>query len=152
VVAPRRCSPACRSAKRGRGSDANPRPRDVITATIASSAVEGKRRHRRSRSASGSLRQRHFQGPTAGVDLVVMGEIGEALEDAEQALVPGAAQELHLADAALRAEGTEPRQLVATLRRRADSEGAQRAHQMLRLALASLPRVPTEPDHDPLAR
>jgi hypothetical protein len=30
----------------------------------------------------------HFQGPTAGVDLVVMGKIGKAFEDAEQILVP----------------------------------------------------------------
>src|SRR3984893_7141882 len=42
----------------------------------------------------------HFQGPTAGVDLVVMGEIGEAFEDAEQILVPEARQGLEIADAA----------------------------------------------------
>jgi len=34
-------------------------------------------------------RTEHFQRATAGVDLVVMGEIGEALEDAEQLLIPG---------------------------------------------------------------
>ena len=50
----------------------------------------------------------HFQGPTAGVDLVVMGEIGEPFEDAEQVLVPEAAQDLHIAGAALRAERPEP--------------------------------------------
>src|ERR1700745_3590252 len=80
-----------------------------------------------------------------------MGEIGEAFEDAEQVLVPEAAQDLHIAGAALRAEGSEPRQLVAALRRGARREGAQRADQMLRLALARLPRILTEPDHDPLA-
>ena len=31
----------------------------------------------------------HLQGAAAGVDLVVMGEIGEAFEYAEQLLVPG---------------------------------------------------------------
>jgi hypothetical protein len=30
------------------------------------------------------LRVEHFQGSAAGVDLVVMGEIGEAFENAEQ--------------------------------------------------------------------
>ena len=34
------------------------------------------------------VRIEHFQGPTAGVDLVVMGKIGKAFEDAEQILVP----------------------------------------------------------------
>jgi hypothetical protein len=48
-----------------------------------------------------------------------MGEIGESFEDAEQVLVPEAAQDFYIAGAALRAEGSEPRQLVATLRRRA---------------------------------
>lgn len=38
------------------------------------------------------LRIEHFQGPAAGVDLVVMGEIGELFEDAEQLLVPGRAE------------------------------------------------------------
>src|SRR5438128_987262 len=56
----------------------------------------------------------HFQGPAAGVDLVVMGEIGKPFEDAEQVVVPEAAQDLHIAGAALRAEGSEPRPLVAT--------------------------------------
>src|SRR5882672_9201318 len=59
----------------------------------------------------------HFQGPAAGVDLVVMGKIGEPFEDAEQVLVPGAAPDLHIAGAALRAERPEPRDLVATLAR-----------------------------------
>ena len=93
----------------------------------------------------------HFQGPTAGVDLVVVGEIGEPFEDAEQILVPGAAQDLHIAGAALRAERSEPRQLVATLCGRRYGEGAERAHQMLRLALAGLPRIPAETNTDPLA-
>src|ERR1700730_17252687 len=60
----------------------------------------------------------HLQGSATGVDLVVMGEFGEALEDAEQVVVPRAAQALHIAGAALRAERPEPRQLVAALRRR----------------------------------
>src|ERR1700674_4339733 len=63
------------------------------------------------------VRIEHFQGPTAGIDLVVVGEIGEPFEDAEQVLVPGAAQDLHIAGAALRAERPEPRDLVATLAR-----------------------------------
>jgi hypothetical protein len=65
------------------------------------------------------VRIEHFQGPAAGVDLVVMGEIGEPFEDAEQVLVPGAAQDLHITGAALRAERPEPGELVATLYRRA---------------------------------
>jgi hypothetical protein len=41
-----------------------------------------------------ALRSRveHFQSSAAGVDLIVMGEIGEAFEDAEQFLVPCAAR------------------------------------------------------------
>ena len=65
------------------------------------------------------VRIEHFQGPAAGVDLVVMGEIGEPFEDAEQVLVPEAAQDLHITGAALRAERPEPGELVATLYRRA---------------------------------
>jgi hypothetical protein len=93
----------------------------------------------------------HFQGAAAGVDLVVMGEIGEAFEDAEQLLVPGASPDLHVAGAALRAERPEPRQLVAGLRSRVHGEAAERAHQVLRLALAGLPRVLAEPDARPFA-
>src|SRR3984893_8427586 len=63
------------------------------------------------------VRIEHFQGPTAGVDLVVMGEIGEPFEDTEQVLVPEAAQDLHIANTALRAERPESRGLVATLAR-----------------------------------
>ena len=37
----------------------------------------------------------HFKRAAAGVDLVIMGEIGKALEDAEQLLVPGAAGSSH---------------------------------------------------------
>src|SRR5207249_10223763 len=43
------------------------------------------------------VRIEHFQGSATGVDLVVMGEIGEPFEDAEQVLVPGAAEDLHIA-------------------------------------------------------
>jgi hypothetical protein len=46
----------------------------------------------------------HFQGSAAPVDLVVMGEIGEAFENAEQFLVPRASPDLHIAGAALRTE------------------------------------------------
>src|SRR5215467_6950476 len=46
----------------------------------------------------------HFQGAAAGVDLVVMGKIGETLKDAEQLLVPGAAPGLDVAGATLRTE------------------------------------------------
>src|SRR5215831_20330487 len=46
----------------------------------------------------------HFQGPAAGVDLVIMGEVGEPFEDAEQLLVPGSTPDLEVAGAALRAE------------------------------------------------
>ena len=42
------------------------------------------------------VRIEHFQGPTAGVDLVVMGEIREPFEDAKQVLVPEAALDLHI--------------------------------------------------------
>jgi hypothetical protein len=88
----------------------------------------------------------HFKRAAAGVDLVIMGEIGEALEDAEQVLVPGAAQDLHIAGPALRTERPEPGEFVATLRGRCYREAAERAHQMQRLALAGLPRVLAEPD------
>jgi hypothetical protein len=57
----------------------------------------------------------HFLGSAAGVDLVVMGEIGKAFEYAEQILVPRASPDLHIAGAALRTERPEPRELVATL-------------------------------------
>src|SRR5207245_1758917 len=83
----------------------------------------------------------HFQGAAAGIDLVVVGEIREPFEDAEQILVPGAAPNLHVAGTVLRAERPEPRQLIATLRRGLHSESAQRAYQMKRLALTRLPRI-----------
>jgi hypothetical protein len=57
----------------------------------------------------------HFQGSAAGVDLVVMREIGEAFKDAEQLFVPLPSPDLHIAGAALRTEQPEPRQLVAGL-------------------------------------
>ena len=90
----------------------------------------------------------HFKRAAAGVDLVIMGEIGEALEDAEQVLVPGAAQDLHIARPARRAEWPELRKVVATLNGEATGGGA---HQMKCLALAGLPRVLAEPDADPVA-
>src|SRR6187397_1857932 len=78
-----------------------------------------------------------------------MGELGEALEDAEQLLVPHAAPDLHIADAALRAERPEARQLVATLQGRRSGKAAERAHEVLRLARAGLPRILTKTDADP---
>ena len=57
----------------------------------------------------------HLQGSAAGVDLVIMSEIREPFEDPEQVLVPGTVQDLYVAAAALRAERSEPRELVATL-------------------------------------
>jgi hypothetical protein len=39
----------------------------------------------------------HFQGSAAGIDLVVMGKIGEAFEDAEQLFVPRASPDLQIA-------------------------------------------------------
>jgi hypothetical protein len=60
----------------------------------------------------GSAQMTDTQGSAGYIDLVVMGEIGEPLEDAEQVLVPEAAQDLQIAGAALRAE---PGELVATL-------------------------------------
>jgi hypothetical protein len=53
----------------------------------------------------------HFQGAAAGVDLVIVRQIGEPFEDAEQLLVPGASPDLYVAGAALRTERPEPRQL-----------------------------------------
>src|ERR1700736_3220072 len=97
------------------------------------------------------VRIEHLQGSATGVDLVVMGEFGEAFEDAKQIVVPRAAQDLHIAGAALRAERPEPRQLVAALRRRLYGKAAERAHQMLRLALPGLPWILAEPDLDALA-
>ena len=41
-----------------------------------------------------------------------MGEFGEAFEDAEQVRFPRATQDLHIASATLRAEWTEPHQLI----------------------------------------
>jgi hypothetical protein len=72
------------------------------------------------------LRVEHFQDSAPGADLVVMGEIGEAFENAEQLLVPGVAPDLHIAGAALRAERPKARQLVATLRSRRCGEAVER--------------------------
>ena len=97
------------------------------------------------------IRIEHLQGSAAGVDLVVMGEIGEPFEDAEQVFVPGAAPDLHIAGATLRAERAEPRQLVATLGCRRHGEGTEHTHQVQRLALAGLPWILAEPGVDALA-
>src|SRR5690242_16156626 len=60
-------------------------------------------------------------------------------------------QDLHIAGIALCAERSEPRDLVATLRSRNHCEAAEGAHQVKRLALASLPRILAEPDANPIA-
>ena len=57
----------------------------------------------------------HFQGAAAGIDFVVMGEIGEAFEGAERRLVRGPSSDLHIAGTALRTERPEPRDFVAAL-------------------------------------
>src|SRR5712671_114913 len=80
-----------------------------------------------------------------------MGEIGEPFEDAKEVLVPGTAEDLHVAGAALRTERPEPRELVATLGSRHHGEAAERAHEVKRLALTGLPRILAEPDADPIA-
>jgi hypothetical protein len=59
------------------------------------------------------VRIKHFQGSAAAIDLVVMSEIREAFEDADQVLVPAATLDLDVAGAALRTEGPKPCQLVA---------------------------------------
>jgi hypothetical protein len=46
----------------------------------------------------------HLEGSAAGIDLVVIGVIGELCEDAEQVLIPGASQDLLIAGAAVRTE------------------------------------------------
>src|SRR5437588_6977582 len=76
-----------------------------------------------------------------------MGEIGEAFEDAEQFLVPGPAQDLHVARPARRAEWPEPRKVVATLRGWRNGEAAPDEVP----GSAGLPRVLAEPDADPVA-
>src|SRR6266446_5124801 len=93
----------------------------------------------------------HLQGSATGVDLIVMGELGEAFEDAEQILVPRAAPDPHIAGAALRTERPEPRELVAALCRRGYGRATHCAHQVECLALAGLPRILAETDMDPLA-
>jgi hypothetical protein len=75
---------------------------------------------------------------------------GKPSRIAEQFLVPGPAQDLHIARPARRAEWPEPRKVVATLRGWRNGEAAD-ARQMKCLALAGLPRVLAEPDADPVA-
>src|SRR5205814_5204663 len=84
-------------------------------------------------------------------DVVVMGDLGKAFEGPEQLLVPRASPDLDVAGAALRAERPEAGELVAALRSRGHGEAVERAHQVMRLALAGLPRVLAEPDAHPLA-
>src|SRR6516164_2731958 len=94
---------------------------------------------------------KHLQGSAAGVDLIIMGEIREPFENAKQVFVPGAAQDLHVAGAALRTKRPEPRELVTTLRARCHGEATERPDQMLCLALTGLPRILAKPDADSLA-
>jgi hypothetical protein len=65
-----------------------------------------------------SLGIEHFQGSAAGIDLVVIGEIGKPFENAEQPLVPEAGPDFHIAGPALRPDRPKTRNLVAALRRR----------------------------------
>ena len=76
------------------------------------------------------------------------GELGQPSRTPEQLLVPETAQDLHVAGRALRAERSEPRELVAALCYRPDGEVAQCAHQIQRLALAGSSPILTEPDLD----
>src|SRR5215831_19677876 len=71
------------------------------------------------------VRIEHFQGAAAGVDLVVMGQIGKPFEDAEQVLVPAATPDLDVASAALRTKRPKPCQLVAAFRRRCYGKAAE---------------------------
>ena|SRR6516165_7941458 len=80
-----------------------------------------------------------------------MGKIEEAFENAKQLLVPGPSQNFYIVRTALRAERPKPRQLVAGLRSRVHGEAAERTHQVLRSALAGLPRILAEADAHPFA-
>src|SRR5947209_9113315 len=93
----------------------------------------------------------HLQGSAAGIDLIVMGEIGKAFEDPKQLLVPRASPDFDIPGAALRTERSEASELIATLRRRQHSEAAECAHEVMGLALAGLARILAEPDTDLLA-
>jgi hypothetical protein len=97
------------------------------------------------------MRIEHLQSAAAGVDLVVMCEIGETFEHSEQFFVPGASPNFLVACAALRTERPEPRQLVAALRGRRHGETAKRAYEVERLTLAGLSRILAKPDVDSLA-
>lgn len=94
------------------------------------------------------LRIEHFQGAAAGIDFIVMGQIGEAFENPEQLVVPQAAQDLDVAGPALRAERPKARQLIATFWCWQHGETAERAHQVKRLALAGLARILANTDAD----
>jgi hypothetical protein len=54
------------------------------------------------------LRIEHFKSATTGVGLVVMGKIREPFEHAKQVLVPGTAQDLDIAGAALMTTSPSP--------------------------------------------
>jgi len=54
--------------------------------------------------------------------------LDDGVENPEQFLVPRAAPDLHMADAALRAERPKARQLVATLAGRGYGEAAEHVH------------------------
>src|SRR5262245_58925945 len=96
------------------------------------------------------FRIEHSQGATAAVNLVVMGEIGEASEDAEQLVIPRAAHDLDIGGAALRAERAEPGQLVAALGHRG-YRVALSARVKCSAWLAGLSRILAEPDAHTLA-
>src|SRR6516164_3983551 len=92
-----------------------------------------------------------FEGATTGVGLVVMGKIREPFEHAKKVLVPGTAQDLHIAGAALRTERTKPCELVATLGGRRYRVAAERAHEVKCLALTGLSRILAKTDPHSLA-
>ena len=93
----------------------------------------------------------HLQCSAAGVRLVVVGQIGEPFEDAEQILVPAASADLEVASAALRTKRPKPRDLVSALGSWRHSEASEDAHQVKRLALAGLTRILAKPDADPVS-
>jgi len=96
------------------------------------------------------LKIENFQGSAAGIHLVVMGEIGEAFEDAEQFHAPGPAQDLHIARPARRAEWLQPRKVVASCGAGETVKPLMRAPDEVPGSCRPAP-VLAEPDADPVA-
>ena len=78
------------------------------------------------KSAVLRIRIEHFQGSASGIDFVVV----RAFQDMEQLFVPSPAPDLYIAGAALRAERSEARELVAARRGSPGIVGAERTHQV----------------------